>query len=155
MGIRGRQTDGGRGRCMPELIGSLDSRRRPLMRVQVEGKDDLLSIIDTAFTGELLVDEDIAQSWGVVVLDVNAQIELGDGSRCEVQQGLLTVVWFGRNHDATVQVVRRATGQSQHRPRRDGEPVALLGTELIAPGSLNVNFTSGVVTIEELAPGQV
>lgn len=134
---------------MSELIGSLDSRRRPLMRVPVEGKDDLLAIIDTAFTGELLMDEETAQIWGVVVLDVNAQIELGDGSRREVKQGLLTVTWFGRDHDATVQVVRRSTGQSPHRPRRDGEPVALVGTELIAPDILNVNFTSGVVTIEQ------
>ena len=137
---------------MPGLIGSLDTRRRPLMRVPVSGKDDLLAIIDTAFTGELLVDEDVARSWGVVVLDVEAEIEMGDGSRRDVKQGLLTVVWFGREHDATVQVVRRSTSQPRRRLRQDGEPAALLGTEMIAPGILNVNFSSGVVTIEEVVP---
>ncbi len=136
---------------MPELIGSLDSRRRPLVRVPVSGKDDLLAIIDTAFTGELLVDDDVARSWGVVVLDVEAQIEMGDGSRRDVKQGLLTVVWFGRERDATVQVVGRSANDSPRRPRQDGEPVALLGTELIAPGILNVNFATGVVTIEQPA----
>jgi hypothetical protein len=131
-----------------ELIGSLDNRRRPLMRVPVPGKDDLLAIIDTAFTGELLLDEDIAQSWGVLILDVGAEIELGDGSLRAVKQGLLTVTWFGQERDATVQIVARDPNSSGRRSRQDGEPFALVGTELLTPDILCVNFTTHVVSIK-------
>jgi predicted aspartyl protease len=131
-----------------ELIGSLDDRRRPVLRVPISGKDDILAIVDTASTGELLLDEEIAQSWGVLVLDVGAEIELGDGSRKFVKQGLLTVTWFGRERDATVQIVDRDPGVSGRRAPRDAEPFALVGTELLAPDVLNVNFTTGVVSIK-------
>lgn len=119
-----------------------------MMRVPVSGKDDLLAIIDTAFTGELLLDEDIARSGGVLVLDVSAQIELGDGSHKVVKQGLLTVTWFGEERDATVQIVARDPTTSGRRPRQDGEPFALVGTELLAPDILTVNFTTAVVSVK-------
>ena len=73
---------------MSDLTGSIDERRRPLLRVPVPERDDLLAVVDTAFTGELLVDEDVARDWGVVAVDVDADIELGDGSRRVVKQGL-------------------------------------------------------------------
>ena len=77
---------------MPELIGGVDQRRRPLLRVPAPGKDDILTIIDTAFTGEVLMDEDTARTFDVLLLDVGAAIERGDGTRRDVNQGLLTVV---------------------------------------------------------------
>jgi hypothetical protein len=133
---------------MSELIGSLDHRRRPLIRVPASGKDDLLAIIDTAFTGELLLDEMVAQSWGVLVVDAETKIELGDGSVKVVKQGLLTVTWFDEQRDATVQIVSRDPNTSGRRPRQDGEPFALLGTELLAPDILTVDFSAAVVSIK-------
>jgi predicted aspartyl protease len=129
-----------------EMIGSIDDRRRPLVRVPVSGQDDLLAIIDTAFTGELLLDEDVAERWGVVFVNIDGQIELGDGSRKFVKQGLLTITWFDADRDTSVQIV---PSEPSRRTRQDGEPFALLGTELLAPSILNVNFTSGVVSIQQ------
>jgi hypothetical protein len=123
---------------MPELIGGVDQRRRPLLRVPVPGKDDILTIIDTAFTGEVLMDEDTARIFDVLLLDVGAAIELGDGTRRDVNQGLLTVVWFGTERDVTVQVVPRDPLKDR-RIIGDGEPGALLGTELIAPDRLTID----------------
>jgi predicted aspartyl protease len=133
---------------MSEITGSLDARRRPLVRLPVAGNDDLLAIVDTAFTGELLLDEDVARNWGVLVLDVGAEIELGDGSTRIVKQGLLSVFWFDLERDVTVQIVARDQPLSVRRPRVDGEPFALVGTELLVPHVLNVDFGTAVVSIK-------
>jgi predicted aspartyl protease len=129
---------------VPDLIGSVDGRRRPLVRVPVTARDDLLAIVDTAFTGELLLDEEIARSWAVLMLDVRANVELGDGTRREVKQGLLTVTWLGVDRDVTVQVVPRALSP---RFRQDGDPFALVGTELLNDQILLVDFPAGTVNI--------
>ena len=131
---------------MADLTGSVDDRRRPLLRMPVPGHDDLLAIIDTAFTGQLLVDEQIAGTWGVVVIDIKADVELGDGSRHVVKQGLLSVSCFDTMRDVTVLVVAH---DPSRRARLDGEPVALVGTELLFPDILTVNFSSGLVTIQQ------
>lgn len=128
---------------MPELIGGLDERRRPLLRVPVRGNDDILVIIDTAFTGELLLDEVGARQWGVVVVDVEAAIELGDGSRRLVKQGLLTIDWLDGLKDVTVQIIP----QGSHRTRPDGNPGALIGTELLASYVRLIDFPGSHVSL--------
>lgn len=128
---------------MPELIGSLDERKRPLLRVPVPGHDDILAIIDTAFTGELLLDEADAQQWGVVIVDVESAIELGDGSKRLVKQGLVTIDWLDGSQDVTVQIIPREL----RRTRPDGSPGALIGTELLASYVLLIDFPGSFVTL--------
>lgn len=120
-----------------------------MLRIPVANHDDILAIVDTAFSGELLLDEVVARSWGVIVLDVDAMLELGDGSKRIAKQGLLTFHWLGEERDVTVQVVPRAAEHDERGARRDGEPIALLGTELLANAVLTVNFPAGRVTVRQ------
>ncbi len=134
---------------MRELTGSVDDRGRPLVRVRIPGKDDeLLVILDTAFTGELLLSQQDAQQWGTLVLDVEADIELGDRSTLTAKQGLLTIDWLGRELDVTVQVTPNATSRSASM-RRDGDPVGLLGTTLLNQALLTIDFPQRRVQLQQ------
>ena len=125
---------------MHELTGSVDDRGRPLLRLRLPGKDDeLLVIVDTAFTGELLLSETDALTWGVLVLNVEADVELGDGSTVVVKQGLVTIDWLGTLVDATVQVTTSAA-PPKPRVRSDGEPVGLLGTAMLREAVIQIDF---------------
>jgi mono/diheme cytochrome c family protein len=64
---------------MSELSGSIDGRRRPLLRVPVLRRDDVLAVIDTGFTGELLVDDDVARDGPAASL--RSAKSRGDGCR--------------------------------------------------------------------------
>jgi hypothetical protein len=44
------------GEALSKLIGSVDPRGRPIVRIgQINGADDFLAIIDTGFNGQLMV----------------------------------------------------------------------------------------------------
>ena len=120
---------------MHEPTGSVDDRGRPLLRLRVtDMDDDLLVVVDTAFTGELLLSQTDAAQWGVIVLDVEADIELGDRSTLIAEQGLVTIDWLGMLRDVTVQVTPEPARQPA-RARPDGAPVGLLGTTLLGRSS--------------------
>ncbi len=97
----------------------------------------MLAIVDTAFTGELLLAEADARAWGVVVLDVEAALELGDRTTMTAKQGIVTLQWLGQAIDVTVQVTPDPVRQ---RSRQDGEPVGLLGTGLLNSVVLTIDF---------------
>jgi predicted aspartyl protease len=117
------------------------------MRLRVVDRDDdLLVIIDTAFTGELLLQHGDAVEFGVLILDVEAAIELGDGSVGRVKQGLITIDWLGRSMDATVQVSPMPQNPSVQL-RREGAPVGLLGTALLKTVVLSIDFPKSEVVL--------
>ena len=125
---------------MHELTGSVDDRGRPRLRLRLPGKDDeLMVIVDTAFTGELLLSETDALAWGVLVLNVEADVELGDGSTVVVKQGLVTIDWLGTPVDATVQITKYPEPKKS-RMQRDGEPIGLLGTAMLQETFIQINF---------------
>ena len=59
--------------------------------------------------------------------------------------GQLRILWFGveRVVDVVVDL------DSPHRTIASGEPVALLGTELLSPSTMTVNFTKRTLTVRE------
>lgn len=136
---------------MHEVIGSVDDRGRPLVRLQLQGReDDMLVIVDTAFTGELLLSSNEALQWGVMILDVESDLELGDYSKVVAKQGLVTAEWLGRQLDVTVQVTPDPTtpaGSRQQERRRDGAPVGLLGTGMLSRAILSIDFPQRVVSV--------
>jgi hypothetical protein len=133
---------------VPELTGSVDARGCPLLRLRVAGKDDdLLVIIDTAFTGELLLQHADAVQWGVLILDVEASIELGDGTRGIAKQGLVALEWLGRPLDVTVQVPPEPATRPA-RTRQADEPIGLLGTALLRDVVPSIDFPRSSVTLQ-------
>lgn len=134
---------------MRELSGSVDDRGRPLVQVRIPGRDDdLLVVVDTAFTGELLLSHSDALQWGTLVLDVEADIELGDRSTLTARQGLMTIDWLGTILDITVQVTPDVVFRSA-RTQRDGDPVGLLGTTLLSQLVMTIDFPQRRVLLQQ------
>ena len=112
--------------------------------MRLVGKDDeLLVIVDTAFTGELLLSRDDAMQWGVLLLDVESSLELGDRSTLTAKQGLVSIDWLGSHVDATVQVTPDLAG----RPRREAEPAGLLGAGLLAAVRMTIDYPQRTVAL--------
>lgn len=129
---------------MRTLIGSIDLRRRPIVRIDKEGREDgFLALLDTGFNGELLVSQTDAEVLGFARRAGTSTAELAGGQVYELSRGQGEILWLGRKRRVDVLISAEAT-----RPRRDGEPVALVGTRLLAPHMLLIDFLSSTVEIE-------
>ena len=125
---------------MAKVIGAVDLRGRPVIRI--EGKQDsILVVVDTGFNGDLMVSRDAARLLGVDPIAREAEIELGDGRTVQVNEASATITWL--EHERRVRVLVSddwvAVGDA---------PVGLLGTDLLAPHLLLIDFTAGTVEIE-------
>ena len=122
------------------MIGSVDLRGRPVIRI--EGKQEsILVVVDTGFNGDLLVSRDAARRLGVDPISSEAAIELGDGRTVRVNEARATIKWLEQERRVRVLVSDdwTATGDA---------PVGLLGTDLLVPHLLLIDFTAGTVEIE-------
>jgi predicted aspartyl protease len=123
-----------------KVIGSIDARGRPVVRV--DGNDDsLLVVVDTGFNGDLMVTLEAARSLGIVVGADETNVELGDGTVARVYEARTTIDWLGEQRSVRVLV------SSAWRSGGD-DPVGLLGTELLKPHLLLVDFGKDTVEIE-------
>jgi predicted aspartyl protease len=127
--------------------GHVVERGRPLLRVNFKEYDDgALLAVDTGFNGEIMMSYTTAQSLGIEIVARDITIRLGDGSRVIADQGLAEIAWLGRQR-VVVTLIARTSGTDTARPHRDGEPIGLLGTQLIAPDILTINFGAQTLTI--------
>ena len=110
-------------------IGGIDARRRPIVRIATPDSDvGFLVLLDTGFNGELLCNIDVARGLGVRPQSVVTKVELAGGVQHDVQIGSLQIIWLGVPR--RVRVLVAATANMTRSPT-DGEPVALLGTDLL------------------------
>jgi predicted aspartyl protease len=131
---------------MPEVRGGVDQRGRPLVRIKFIGFDDeLVAMVDTGFNGELLMSENDAAAWGIIPVGIAAKLELGDGSKIIAGRGTAAISWMGKRHAIAVQITPSAKGK-----RRPDEPVALIGTRLLAQDILEINFPAQSVVIRQV-----
>ena len=129
---------------MATLIGSVDPRGRPLVRL--EGKhESVLVLIDTGFNGELMLTRDAARLVGADSFYDEAEIELADGRTARVFEGRATITWLGNERRVRVFV------SDERFTHRSDEPAGLLGAGLLAPNLLTIDFAAGTVTIESRA----
>ncbi len=124
---------------MARLIGSVDDRGRPLVRLSGE-HDDLLLTVDTGFNGDLFVSRFGAQMLGLTPTGRATAVELGDGSTAFVEAARITLVWLGESRPIRVLVT------NIWKPPVD-DVVGLLGTGLLSPHRLVIDFTAGTVDI--------
>ena len=128
---------------MANLNGSIDDLGRPLIRLQLpHGHDDLLVIVDTGFNGELMMSLAMAQSLGLSLDDDLVPIELGTGAIERVYTSQIDVLWLDKELR-----VRALVSTSWPSPAPDA-PVALIGTRLLRPHLLLVDFDANTVAIE-------
>ncbi len=129
---------------MAKVIGSVDDRGRPVVRL--EGKvESLLVVVDTGFNGDLMVTRAGAQALGLPLTGRTSGVELGDGSRREINEVRAKISWLGEEREIWVLVADNWV------PKSPDDPVGLLGTELLPPHLLLVDFTARTVAIETRA----
>jgi predicted aspartyl protease len=126
------------------VLGGVDDRRRPVVRVTLAERDEsLLALVDTGFNGDLHVTESVALRFGFERTSFDSEVALADGNSVKVVRGRGTIQWLGK--------LRRVQVFIADDPRthpREGEPDALLGTGLLSPHVLLVDFTAMTIEIE-------
>jgi predicted aspartyl protease len=131
------------------MRGSVDGLGRPLLRLTISGRgDDIISTVDTGFNGELLMSETDARQLGIVPLSVEGRVTLGDGSQIFVKQAITTLFWLGLERHVRIQLTT-TVGPVQKLPSQTDDPIALIGTTLITPNILEIDFGAKTVAIFE------
>jgi predicted aspartyl protease len=130
---------------LPEIIGHVDLRNRPLVSISIPNyEDNILALVDTGFNGYLLVHQDNARHLGFSLPGVEITVELAGHAmrRFRVADG--RVLWFGQVRE--VPVLLSTEDYSLVAP---DEPVLLIGTALLNPNKLIVDFTNRSVVIAQ------
>jgi predicted aspartyl protease len=110
---------------------------------RIDGGDDLLAVIDTGFNGQLLVSESDIDKLGPGTTRVIAKVEVAGGLVQKVERAYYQVVWMGE-----VRLVDVFIGLEDTVPKSSDEPIALIGTALLRPHMLLIDFDAGTVEIE-------
>ena len=130
-------------------VGGIDARRRPVVRVTTPGDEiGLLALLDTGFNGELLCNVDAARALKIKPQGDVTRVELAGGLRQDAQYGWLQIVWLGLPR--LVRVLVSSNAADARLLPNDDEPVALLGTGLLWPHLVLLDFSAGTVEIEAL-----
>ena len=132
---------------MGTAIGSVDQRRRPIVRVELpDNRTGILALPDTGFNGDILCDHRDLETLNVTLQTGYSTVELAGGVMQEVHRGWTRIIWLGRHRrvDVIVLIHKAATPL----PAAD-EPVALVGTGLLWPNLLMIDFNAQTVEIEE------
>jgi len=131
---------------LAEIIGHVDARNRPIVRLSIAGlEDDVPAIVDTGFNGELLINESDVGRFQLRLHDFKETVELADRRQELLPHGTGRVLWFGRLRSVNVFIAQG----DQPRAARPDEPVALLGTALLSPHKLTVDFATRRVFITD------
>ena len=125
---------------MAKVIGSVDDRGRPVIRIDGH-QESILVVVDTGFNGDLMVTRAAAQLLGIAPVSREADVELGDGTTVRVYQGRSSISWLGEQRPVRVLVSDSWTTVAD-------APVGLLGTELLSPHLLLIDFAARTVEIE-------
>ena len=129
---------------MARMSGRVDDERRPLLRLTVPDSTPILGLIDTGFNGELWFTRADAVACGVEFDQVDERVGYVAGMRPVRETiGQLRIVWFGieRVVDVVVDL------DSAHRTMSADEPMALIGTALLDPSTMTVNFGKRKLTL--------
>jgi predicted aspartyl protease len=116
------------------------------VRVRRAGAEDsFLALVDTGFNGDLHMTRTVALQLGFSLQGAKDVVEFADGRSEKVEIGHGEIDWLGGTRR-----IKLLASPEPPRPRipRDGEPVALLGTGLLAPHILLIDFEAGTVEIE-------
>jgi predicted aspartyl protease len=125
---------------MAKVIGSVDARGRPVVRI--EGKhESILVIVDTGFNRHLMTTRATATLLGADPIRRETEVQLGDGRTVRVYETRATIMWLDRERRVRVLVSDEWTTIGD-------EPSGLLGTDLLLPHMLRIDFARRTVEIE-------
>ena len=129
---------------MSEIFGHVDERDRPIVSLSVHGQEDsFLVIVDTGFSGQLLINDTEIPRLRCEITGIDLPVEFANRERRMLSLARSRIVWFGEPQDVHVWVTTREPG----RTALSDEPVGLLGTALLNPHRLMVDFAARRVVI--------
>ena len=123
-----------------KLAGSVDERGRPTVRLETPN-ESLLVVVDTGFNGDLMLSRDAARVLGAASDFSETEVELGDGKNARVFEARTVIEWLGKQRPVRVLISDELTTHGD-------APVGLLGTNLLAPHVLRIDFAEGSVSVE-------
>jgi predicted aspartyl protease len=106
-------------------------------------EDEVLVLVDTGFNGQILMTAADAIALQVRRTKTQLKVELGDGVARSVNSGVTSVTWLGKIIEVEILIVDDAANHAS-----PDEPTILLGTRLLSPHLLLIDFTAGTVEIE-------
>jgi predicted aspartyl protease len=128
---------------LAKVTGSVDDLGRPVVRIEVPGRDGVLAVIDTGFNRALLLEAREAQAMGFVLTEEIESVELGTSVRAIVRAAIGRIMWLGREVKVQAFVSTEPSTTNRSNIAR-----ALVGTELLAGCLLLVDFATRIVEIE-------
>jgi predicted aspartyl protease len=131
---------------LSDIIGHVDARNRPIVLLPLPNDaDGLLVTIDTGFSGQLLIHDTDLVRLKCELTDLDLPVELADRRKAILAVARGEIVWFGalRTVDMLVATTERPS------PSLPDEPSALLGTGLLNPNRLTVDFATRRVVISD------
>lgn len=131
------------GARVAKLQGHVDALGRPIVAlVSLATGDPFIALIDTGFNGWLMVSGADAPTLGVRFIQDFETLRMADGRSVQVRSGRLVVEWLGRRREIEVFV------SDEPSQAGEGQPIALIGAELLVPHLLMVDYGAKTVDIE-------
>jgi predicted aspartyl protease len=135
-----------------DLEGSVDDRKRPLVRIELPGFiDPLVAFVDTGFNGALLIDQRQAARLGFsVAKDSIEPVRLANQRNEDFRLGQGSFLWLGERRTIVAYVLIETQGERRARNARKTEEEILIGTELLADCRLEIDFPARKVLISRV-----
>jgi predicted aspartyl protease len=133
---------------LSRISGRIDHLGLPVVRLETPTRESFLALVDSGFNGHLMLAEQDARSLGFQVHATEIDASLAGNIVEKMTGGRGTIMWMGAPHSIELIV-------SPNKPvlRRDDDPVALIGTALLTPHLLLIDFAANTVEIEAQRPG--
>jgi predicted aspartyl protease len=107
------------------------------------GEDSILATVDTGFNGDLFMSAVDARLTGFVGIGLKTKAKFADSTRL-VEETSAVIVWMGRTREVELLI-----SHADPLPSAADEPIALIGTRLMTPHLLLIDFQAATVEIEE------
>lgn len=135
-----------------DLEGSIDDRRRPLVRIETPGfTDPLVAFVDTGFNGALLIDErQAARLRFSVARDSIKPVQLASQRNEDFRLGQGSFIWLGERRTIVAYVLIETPDERRARTARKTEEEILIGTELLWDCRLEIDFPARKVLISKV-----
>ena len=133
---------------MAQQVGHVDDRGRPLLRIELRGTDEsFLALVDTGCNASLVLPESEAMRLGMVMTGLESWVEFADGRKQLLRACVATLIWLGAQRRVEA-LVTTPDGSVSMRPNaRADEPIGLVGTGLLSPHLLTINFATADVIV--------
>jgi predicted aspartyl protease len=131
------------------LAGYIAWGVRPCVLLRTASDIKFPATVDTGFNGQLLMDKDFADRLGVMLVEQDRPVTLAGGITGHADVGLLDIEWFNTIRQVGVHILEGENLAPRQPQLIPPEREVLLGTRLMHPGRLTVDFLEGIVRLSK------